>query len=164
MAFVLEDGTGVTGANAYCDVAFLDSWAADRSYDLTAYDTAAKESAIIIASKDWIDLYHNFKGEKLSAAQGLKMPTDENVYDDTWRAIAANAAYLQLKGLLLVDEGSISTSGIVESESKKLASLAKSVAYAKGTAQTYRRNTPSLDAAIKPYLKVGGGFGSLYRW
>lgn len=164
MAFVLEDGTGITGANAYCDVAFLDAWAADRAYDLTAYDNAAKQAAIIIASKDWIDLYHGFRGEKLSDTQGLKMPTDETDYDDTWRDIAANAAYLQLKGLLLVDESSLSTSGIVDSESKKLASLSKSVTYAKGSAQTYRRKTPSLDAAIKPYLKVSGGMGSLLRW
>lgn len=164
MAFTVEDGTGITGANAYIATTFLDSWAASRAYDLSAYDAAAKEAAITISSSDWIDLYHNFKGEPLSATQGLKMPTNETVYDDKWRSLVANAAYMQLKGLLLVDESLISTSGTVESESKSLGPLSKSVAYAKGTAQTYRRKTPSLDAAIRTYLSFSDGLGTMRRW
>lgn len=160
----VENGTGITGANAYIDVAFIDSWSLTRAYDLSAYDTAAKEAAIAIASSDWIDLYHNFKGDQLSATQGLKMPTDETVYDDKWRSLVANAVYLQLKGLLLVDESAISVAGAVESESKALGPLSKSVSYAKGTAQTYKRKTPSLDAAIRHYLSFADGLGAAKRW
>jgi len=164
MAIVVEDGTGITGANAYVSTTYLDGWAADRGYSLAAYTTEQKEAAIIIASKDWIDLYHTFKGEKLSDAQGLKMPTTENDYDAAWKDMASNAAYMQLRGLLLVDEASLSTSGTIQSEAKQLGTLSKSVTYADGTAQTYRRKTPALDAAIRPYLLAGFGPGDVKRW
>jgi hypothetical protein len=164
MALITEDGTGVTGANSYIDVAFLDAWALSRNYDLSAYDTVKKEAAIQIASQDWTDLFHSFKGDALTTTQGLKMPTVDTVYDDKWRNVIAMAVYLQLRGLLLVDETALAVTGTIESESKSLGPLSKSVAYAKGTAQTYRRLTPSLDAAINPYLSFAGGMGTLVRW
>ena len=164
MALIVESGLGVTGANAYIDVAFLDAWALSRNYSLTAYDTTQKEAAIQIASQDWTDLFHTFRGEALTTTQGLKMPTVDTVYDDKWRNVVTMAVYLQLRGLLLVDEVSLSVTGTVESESKQLGPMSKSITYASGTAQTYRRLTPSLDAAIKPYLSLVGGMGSLVRW
>ncbi len=164
MALIVETGAGVTGANGYIDTAFLDSWAANRAYDLTAYDAAAKEAAIIIASNDWIDLNHTFKGEPLTDTQGLKMPTDATVYDDKWRSVVAMAAYMQLRGLLLVDTATLSTAGVIESESKKLATLSKSATYASGTSQTYKRLTVDLDTAIRHYLSVSTGSGSMVRW
>jgi hypothetical protein len=164
MALITEDGTGVTGANSYIDVAFLDAWALSRNYSLVAYDTTQKEAAIQIASQDWTDLNHNFKGDALTTTQGLKMPTVDTVYDDKWRNVVAMAAYLQLRGLLLVDTAALSTAGTIESESSSLGPLSESITYAKGTAQTYSRVTTDLDKAIKPYLSFSGGIGSLVRW
>jgi hypothetical protein len=164
MALITEDGTGVTGANSYIDVAFLDAWALSRNYDLSAYDTVKKEAAIQIASQDWTDLFHSFKGDALTTTQGLKMPTVDTVYDDKWRNVVAMAVYMQLRGLLLVDTAALSTAGTIESEAKQLGPMSKSTTYAKGTAQTYSRNTTDLDKAIKPYLSFAGGMGTLVRW
>ena len=54
---IVEDGTGVTGANALISVAEFDQLALDRNEDITAYDTSQKEGAIVIASVDYIDTY-----------------------------------------------------------------------------------------------------------
>ena len=164
MALIIEDGTGITNANAYIDVAFLDAWALARNYDLSAYDATKKEAAIQIASQDWVDLFHTFKGAALTTTQGLKMPTVDNSYTDKWRYVVAMAAWLQLRGLLIVDEAGLATTGTIESESSRLGPLSESITYARGTAQTYRRLTPALDAAIKPYLSLIGGFGSFRSW
>lgn len=164
MPFVVEDGTGVTGATAYIDSAYFDDWAAMRNNDLSGYTQQQKEAAIVVASQDWIDLYHNFKGNKLNPDQGLKMPTDQNEYGKQWKDLCANAAWYQIRGLLLVDPSTIDVNGVVVETRSKLDTLEKQVKYQEGTSATYSRNTDPLDEAIKPFLAQSGGIGVSRRW
>lgn len=163
MAIVVEDGTGLSNAQCYCDVAYLSAWMAERGYTTTALEPA-KEAALVVSAKDWIDGQHDFANEKLVSTQALEFPrTIFGLPEDIKRA-NAQAAYLHLSGALLVDTTAISTAGTVESESKSLGPMSKSVTYKSGSAQIYSRILPKqLTNLLKPYLSNSGGLGVVYR-
>ena len=164
MAIVIEDGTGLSNAQAYDSVASLDAYLAERGLT-TAATIAQKESALVIAAKDWIDGRHVFAYDKLVPTQALKFPrdNDEGLPNDI-KLANIKAAWLQLQGLLLVDLTSISTSGTVESESKSVGPLSKSVTFKDGSAQVYARILPAdLTNLLNPYLLAGGGMGRTFR-
>lgn len=81
MAFVLEDGSGVVGANAYIPEDFLDAYVEDRGYTQAAGDA---EAAIVRASQSLDATYRDrFPGERaFGRDQGLEWPrvgaTDRN--------------------------------------------------------------------------------------
>lgn len=164
MAIIVEDGSGVTGAQCYSTVAALDEYIDERGYTNT-YTTQQKESALVISAKDWIDGRHTFANEKLVSTQGMQFPRDNGVgLPDDIKLANLKAAYLQLQGLLLVDLTSLNTSGTVESESKSVGPLSKSTKYVEGSAQIYGRILPTdLTSLLKPYLLNSGGFGRTYR-
>lgn len=160
---IVEDGTGLSNAQCYANVAYLDAWMAERGYTTTKNETQ-KESALVISAKDWIDGQHDFANEKLVETQALEFPRTVFGFPDDIKLANAQAAYLQLSGLLLVDPASLSTSGTVESESKAVGSLSKSVTYKSGSAQIYGRILPKqLTNLLKPYLSNAGGMGVVYR-
>lgn len=81
MAFTLEDGSGVNGANAYVDVAFVDTYHTDRGntrWDtdgVTPTTTAQKQTSIIKAT-DHIDTRfgRRFVGFRKTKEQSLEWP------------------------------------------------------------------------------------------
>ncbi len=76
MAFVVEDGTGLSNSNAYISVADADTHHADRGHtDWAAALDANKELAIVRAT-DYIDQRFGLKfvGDKGSSAQALEWP------------------------------------------------------------------------------------------
>lgn len=163
MAIVVEDGTGLSNAQCYCDVAYLNAWMVERGYTTAATDQQ-KEAALVVAAKDWIDGQHEFANEKLTETQALEFPRTVFGFPEAIKQANANAAYLHLNNALLVDTSAISTSGVVESESKSVGPLSKSVKYKSGTAQIYGRILPAqLTNLLKPYLANSGGLGVAYR-
>jgi hypothetical protein len=147
------------GVNAYITYAEFVAWADLRGYNIT-HPQAGVEEAIVIASLDFIDAMHNFKGDPVSSSQAMKLPTDQVTIANI--KPAANAATkMQLEGLLMVDTSTTSASGSIESESKSVGPLSKSVTYRAGTAQTYKRITPLVDALLRPYLSAS--IGLVYR-
>ena len=164
MTIIVEEGSGVTGAQCYNTVAALDAYIDERGYTNT-YTTEQKESALVISAKDWIDGRHTFAEDRLTDTQGLEFPRDNEVgLPDDIKLANLKAAYLQLQGLLLVDLATLNTSGTVESESKSVGTLSKSTKYVDGSAQIYGRILPAdLTTLLKPYLLNSGGFGRTYR-
>lgn len=163
MAIVVETGAGLSNAQAYCDYNYFHAYVTERGIT-HSHSQAQIEAALVIAAKDWIDGYHTFIGEKLESTQALQFPRlfdDTETYPDPFPAdiplANAKAAWLQLQGLLLVDQSTLSLSGAVTSESKSVASLSKSVTYESGTAQMYGRVLPKdLTNLLKTYLFSGG--------
>ncbi len=83
MAFVAEDGTGLSNANAYVAVADADSYFTDRANTTwSAASNSAKEAALIKAT-DYVDARfgQRFRGVKLESDQSLYFPRDE-LYDN----------------------------------------------------------------------------------
>jgi hypothetical protein len=76
MPLVVEDGTGVTGANAYADVAAVDTYFLNLANAVwAALATPAKEAAIIAATQ-YMDLVWSkvAPGRKYKDTQGLAWP------------------------------------------------------------------------------------------
>ena len=83
MAFTLEDGSGITGSNAYDSVADIDAHHVDRgNTGWSDFTTADKQTAIIRAS-DYIDkrFGRRFRGVRKLKNQGREWPRT-NAFDD----------------------------------------------------------------------------------
>lgn len=78
----VEDGTGLTLANAYISAADADTYFTDRGITEWTGTTEVKESAIIRASQ-YLDGYYRkrWKGTRLNQDQGLAWPRLD-VYDE----------------------------------------------------------------------------------
>jgi len=84
MAFTLETGTGIAGANAYLSVAAADLYFTDRGVAAWTGSNTLKEQAIIKAT-DYVELRFSaaWKGEQLTTTQGLSWPrVDTSGFDN----------------------------------------------------------------------------------
>ena len=160
MTFTVETGTGVTGANSYATVAELDDHAALFGDELSAYDQAQKEAALVKASIFYIDSF-TFSGDKLNSEQGLKLPTTDVSLNADIKRAALSAAVLQLQGRLFVDPQDVGQSKVV-SESSSVGSLSDSVTYSETAQYTTKYPTTNLDRLVRAYA-VGSGLGSVVR-
>lgn len=75
MAFVVEDGTGVSDANSYTDVAFADEYFNDRGIAEWDGSNEEKQAALILAT-DYVELRFGRRwiGEMANPLQGLSWP------------------------------------------------------------------------------------------
>ena len=106
-----EDGTGLTLADTYADVAFVDAYFTKRANttwtDLT--DNAKKEAYIYLAM-DYIEAVYgqNWIGTTLNDTQGLTMPrlfNSETVYPVALQNAVCEMALRAISGQLLIDVG-----------------------------------------------------------
>lgn len=83
MAFTVEDGTQVAGANAYISVADWKAHHDDRGRVYTTYGDPAIQTAIVKAS-DYLDkrFGQRFRGVKAGTVQGLQWPRNSAVDND----------------------------------------------------------------------------------
>lgn len=89
MAFTLEDGSGVTGANAYASVADVLAYLTDRGRQAEAdwnALTATKQQGYIIEATDYLEKVYGdrWKGWKYSSTQGLGWPRIDVLGNDGW--------------------------------------------------------------------------------
>ena len=71
---IVEDGTGVAGADSYVTVSFADDYFSARGSDTwSALDDAAKERALVRAT-DFIDNMFEWNGRRLTESQPLRFP------------------------------------------------------------------------------------------
>ena len=87
MAFVLEDGTGLSDSNGYQTVADFVIYHNDRGNSLIDPDTEVQytdveiQQAIVVAS-DFVDVKFTFKGIRLLVTQNMEFPRVSAFYDD----------------------------------------------------------------------------------
>lgn len=99
MAITIEDGTGLTAADAYLAVADVDTYFAKRGDETWAdQDTATKEAAIVRATFALDSKYReNWKGVRKTAAQALAWPriakkdSTELIEDDEGYDVASDS-------------------------------------------------------------------------
>jgi len=162
MAIIVEDGTGKSDAQAYCDYAYFHAYLTERGIQ-HSHNQADMEAALVAASKDWVDGEHDYANEKLVSTQALKFPRTVFGLPADIKLATCRAADLHLHGALFVDYAALSVNGDIVEESSGLATLKDSVKYAEGTAQRYGRILPpNLTNLLKPYLAMGGGM-KVYR-
>ena len=160
ITLVKEDGTGLTAANVYADLADLTTYAELLGEDLSGYGDEPKKSALYVAANKYIDRLHDFKGDPVQLTQGMKAYTDLVTFDDAGSDfIQANveAAILHLKGYLFVSASEQSAKGEVLSESKTLSKLETEVTYAEGTSRSFKYNTSTIDKLLSKYTTASSG-------
>ncbi len=84
MAFVVEDGTGVAGSNAYIDIAFANSYHSDRGHNAWKTFATSKRQTAVIRATDYIEKRFNlkFKGHRSDpTGQSLSWPR-RDVFDE----------------------------------------------------------------------------------
>ncbi len=73
MALIVEDGSGVAGANSYASVAEVRAWAGVRGLTLPATDGAVE--ILVVKAMDFLESFRaRFTGSKADAAQALQWP------------------------------------------------------------------------------------------
>lgn len=97
MTFIVEDGSIVTGANAYISVAEFEAHFMDRGLDLSALALIIKQAAIVKAT-DYADkrFARIFKGRKAQSIQEREWPR-MGVWDDSGYWIDTNSIPSNLK-------------------------------------------------------------------
>ncbi len=83
MALVVEDGTGLAGANSYISESFADTYHDDRGNTKWAAESSANKQSAIIRATDYIDKRWGvwFRGIKSSSTQALQWPR-VNAFDN----------------------------------------------------------------------------------
>lgn len=134
MPLIVEDGTGVAGANCYVSNDYIDVYAEDRSWtDWTAASDEAKDAAMIEATT-YLDTSYAWKGAIAATTQPLAWPR-EGVIDREGRELTGipqrlkdaccELARLKLSGALVAAR--------TEAEVQSLQAGSVSITYARGS-------------------------------
>jgi hypothetical protein len=73
-ALVVEDGTGIAGADSYIGVDDLKQYCANVGYAIDASSSDEYLATRLRAATNWIDTAFRYKGTRITAAQSLEFP------------------------------------------------------------------------------------------
>lgn len=157
MGFIVEDGTGVTGATSYATVDFADDYFADRNITAWAGNGTAKEAALILAT-DYLDNRFTFIGDKVEFDQALEWPRTGTPYDaavpiDLQKA-CVEYALRALSSTLAPDPVTDDSGRATTMKRSKVGPIEKETQYAEGGAMRIYKSYPSADAYLKGLVIV----------
>lgn len=163
MALVVEDGTGVTNAEAYASVAFADTYHSNLgNSSWSALNTTQKEVALRQGAQ-YLDIAYGgrWSGIRLGRSQSLSWPRSYAT-DDEGYTIDGNHIPDKLKrancelGLTSLTEVLLpSGDGTIKSQSDKVGGLETSVEYLGG--KSVVRQHPSAHYLVRGFLRNDGG-------
>lgn len=149
MALVIEDGTGVTGANSYVTATQWDAWATARG--ITHSHSDAQIEKYILRAMDYFE-NQNFIGKKATDEQELQWPR-ANVVIDSY-AVSAETIPDEVKKavyeLVKTESDSDSLLSPLERQTTREKIGALEVNY-KGSA-SMRKQTPAVTNAMKKII------------
>jgi len=145
------------GTNCYIELDAFKAWCDLRNYNYADYDDAVIESAIVIASIDYLDVEYTFIGTAVSTTQQMQLPTDLVTIASIENA-AAQAAWQQLNNLLFVDQAQKSINGQVKMVRKKLDTLETETEYEENTQLNSKHDTSKISASLRKYTVGNSGF------
>lgn len=181
MAFTVEDGTGVEGANAFITVAFYKSYWTDRGISVKETDTQIQ--AAIVRATDYIEKRFGtqYKGERATLTQTLSFPRSDVVIDGITlpddalpaQLLAATAEYARRARKYAelapdkpvsfdresVDGDTISGTGLVVEKEEQVGPLSERTVYVDPTTSTTSPSMPAYpgaDLLMAPLLRSGG--------
>lgn len=174
MAFIVEDGSIVAGANAYIDVAFYKSYWNDRGGHGNHSDEQ-KQAAIVIATQ-YVDNNFNWRGRIISEEQPLDFPRS-GVYDDENRAIDNDVVPVNLKYAIceyakrqldnpLQPDVSPDDLGTIKRKREKVDVIEQEIEYQENTGGYYGlKRYPMADNYLKGLVVggIGASLGSMRR-
>lgn len=182
MPFLVENGTGVAGANSYASVAFYRTYWSERGRDVTGQTDDSVQSYLIRAT-DFIEKRHGsqWRGTRSTLVQSLGFPREGVTIDGVtidrdmlpYSLLAATAEYgfraskyaelapdtpvpFEREG---IDGTPVSGDGIITGKSEKVGPISESVSYADPTTASNAWGMPAYPAAdllLSPLLRAGG--------
>lgn len=151
---IVEDGTGVPGANSYVSLEYVRSFASIRGVDLPEDDTEL--SYLIINSFDYIETFE-FKGRKKELDQATQWPRSGVVIDgfvlpddsipDSLKKAQSQASVETLSGDLMPNP-----SLAIKKEKVDVLEVEYQVAAPEGVEPSF----PKVDAFLRDLLTSGG--------
>lgn len=159
MALVVEDGTGLTTAEAYVSVADADAYHTAMGNTGWTGTDAAKEIALRRAAQ-YIDTRYTYRGTRVNLNQALEWPRSSYETDgraESWpvpnlKAACCEAALRALSDTLTAD---VSTDQVIEETVGPI-----TVRYAAKSGQT---RYPVVDDLLRKYVLAGAGMLRLER-
>jgi len=157
MAFVLEDGTGIDGANSYVSSDFYKDYVKDRGRTTTLGGSAI--NALLIQATDMVEARWLCKvtEDPLSETQGLTLPTANCEVTDVLRS----AIVLYAEHIANPDNSLFSTQserGPVSKERSKVGPIEEEFEYdtTKSRVGTTYQKIPTADLQMKKFLRSIG--------
>jgi hypothetical protein len=96
MAFVVEDGTGLTNANSFISLAYANTYFTDKGVSSWSGTDASKEAALVRASS-YLTTAYLWKGSKINErSQALAFPRS-GVYDLEGYEVAQDAVPIEIQ-------------------------------------------------------------------
>jgi hypothetical protein len=162
MAFTPEDGTGLSTANSFCEVAFADTYFADRGNPIEWDELAETEKEFaLVKATDFVNLRFNWRGTKGTAEQALEWPRS-GAYDDLGRSYTGVPVGLQkavceyaLRSVtsdLAPDPTYQDTNQLVREKLETVGPITEHVKYADGMPAEPFRAYPSADVLLTPLI------------
>lgn len=164
MAFVVEDGTGISNSNSYTSVDFANSYFADRNQaEWTGTDEVKK--AALIRATDYIELRFSnlFFGEKKVASQALSFPRISDRFTEmpvSLQRACCEYALRALSAKLLPDPVIDATGQGLERIRERVGPIETETRYqyqGPGTVRTILRPYPFADGMLKDLIRNSGG-------
>lgn len=173
MAFVAEDGTGLSNANAFADVAFFKTYHDDRGNSYTTLSSDTLIQQVLVRASDYIQRRFGtkFVGLPLNDSQTLAWPRQDAYYPSGWaiegiplevKQATAEYALRAVSGSLAPDPSyDVSNGPIVERE-ERAGPIVERYKFGQGGMVMTFRKYPLADSLLAPLL-VGGGSTFLLR-
>lgn len=147
--FVVEDGTGVVGANSYVDVAYADQYFLDRARATWTGADSVKQSALVRAT-DYVTTRFTFKCDTVTDL-GVAGPVPEKL-----KRAVSEYAVRALSAELAPDPTTDDTGQIVLQKTETVGPLTESTTYAPGGTVYVFKPYPEADILLRGLLKTSG--------
>lgn len=166
MAFTVEDGDGVAGANAYITEDFFGDYHAERGTDVTAVTVGAVRQAAIIKATDYVEFRWGRRyrgGPRTTEDQGLLWPR-LSAFDDDGYALEGVPLKLQqaiaeyaLRASLAELAPDPTVDATVIRLREKVGPIEEETEYRESGGQVRIKPYPKADGIMRSILRFGGG-------
>lgn len=171
MALILEDGTGVVGANTYITVEEARAYTAARGVILPTED--AEVEPMLVNAADYTELFSDkYKGKRNTSTQGLSWPRTGVILDETAfpdDKIPTRLKSAQAQGVLDIANGATLSPNITGYAIRKMKADVVEIEYAAGGSVNQSSTPeitpefPKIDNWLKPLFRNMIGLLSVVR-
>jgi hypothetical protein len=157
MAFTVEDGTGVEGANTYITLEEAEAYFFDRNIPWPTRDIEVQRQGEIVIATTYVDSKYSWPGTRKSRSQGLQWPR-EDATDREGHEIAENSVPIEVKNAVCEAVLVYSELNLALDRGGMIASVTVgpiSETYMNGASPG--KVFPKIDAAVRPIVVGGKG-------
>lgn len=155
MTLIVEDGTGLPTANAYCSVEYASAYFALRGMQKWDEATPTDQQAAIVQATDYIDVRwgHMLVGRRATAVQALEFPRNLwSVVPEGIKKACAEYAVRALDAPLMPDLARDESGFQVLETDEKVGPIQEKKKYASSNVGIGFQMYPSADALMRPFL------------